>query len=258
MKKNYLHFVIVRALIGVLVGIIIFFSSVAYLKDVYYKAIELGIYRYEDTLRGYIRDYSDSDKSLEEKLFMKELAFDSAFDYLRIARIKEDGSYDTLCETDYDTIPVFVVGMGNYVVITKDTNLPDKPDRHIGTEDNTIVIDYRKCDEIWSIERDDPIISDTGAMIWFSGVANVGNYAFDKLTRAISSHAYTNICCDSYYMDDEHLYLGKVFECDSEYRRMPDGKTWDFTDKNDSSRYTINDGDDPAFQFVSGYKSLEI
>lgn len=112
MKKNYFHFVIIRALIGVLIGIIIVFSSVSYLKDVYYKSIELGLYQYEDMLKSYIREYSDSNKDLDQRLFMKQLAFDSAYDYLRIVRIKDDGSYDTLCETDYGEIPIFVVGMG--------------------------------------------------------------------------------------------------------------------------------------------------
>jgi hypothetical protein len=41
--------------------------------------------------------------------------FDSAYDYLRIVRIKDDGSYDTLCETDYGEIPIFVVGMGKWI-----------------------------------------------------------------------------------------------------------------------------------------------
>ena len=258
MKKNYFHFVIIRALIGVLIGIIIFFSSVSYLKDVYYRSIELGLYQYEDTLKSYIREYSDSNKDLDQRLFMKQLAFDSAYDYLRIVRIKDDGSYDTLCETDYGEIPIFVVGMAKWIVVTKE--LPDISNRQIGTEYNLTSIDYRKCDEIWGLDLSPSVISDSGTLIWFSRVANVGNYAFNKLYRAVLDRDYKSatICCDSYYLDEEYLHLGKVFQCDEEYRKRPDGKTWDFTDSNNASLYSKSINDDSEFPEFSGYQKLHI
>ena len=121
-KRNYFNFVFVKLLIGVLVGAAVFVSSFEYLKKLYNGTIEYGLSEYNRSIEDLIEVYESDGYSYAVR--ESERQFGEA-DYFRLVKIGAAGRFDTLYETRYDYIPVYV-GMNRiYIAVDPDTPLEE-------------------------------------------------------------------------------------------------------------------------------------
>ena len=246
-KRNYFNFVFVKLLIGVLVGAAVFVSSFEYLKKLYNGTIEYGLSEYNRSIEDLIEVYESDGYSYAVRESERQFG---AADYFRLVKIGAAGRFDTLYETRYDYIPVYV-GMNRiYIAVDPDTPLEeDKIDYYDEYDvDAKNVISYRKCDELIRIlNRQDTAILNSYELLYYSGAFRIGNDFFNALSLFNLYTRYSDISIESYYTDDEYLHPGKVVEkCDyveyviQDYKK-PFSKTWDFTDESKKDEYINSD-----------------
>ncbi|MBQ1738692.1 MAG: HAMP domain-containing histidine kinase, partial [Clostridiales bacterium] len=166
-------------------------------------------------------------------------------DYIKLARISEDGSIDTFFETDYNVIPV-EERMHHWYYVTDDPELLAEGKRieTIKPANEDWVIEYIKCDEIRKISDESN---------WNRELTNgwdlcavTDNYYADKLVCVSSEFCgalrYAQPDVKSYYYDEDGLHIGKVKESGADYifgDIFP--AKWDFTDPSKKDLYVTID-----------------
>ena len=249
MKKNYFSYVYKRVLVGVLLGIVVFVSSALYMKSLYYESIESGLRGIESALQYYTEQYSQAQMGKDE---IKDALGNYNVDYIRIMKVLDNGSYDTLFETDYNTI--HVNSGSNYVYyITEDEHLPAKDLMTVISEDDYTTVAYRKCDEIKEVVKDHvPEISSTAEIINQSGVFNIGNKVFKSASEFNLNSRSPVLVVETSYEDGEYLHLGKVYESNRKGEKLLFGKRWDYTEENKKDLYKDKMADNYIFVYGSG------
>lgn len=247
--KNFFHFLFVRLLVGVIIGIAIFCSSAAYLKKTYQKCIDQSFQDFYLICTSEVENYKAGICTKEELLAAQSL---NTADYLRIVKVNYDSSFEEIYETDYDTIPV--MNFGDTILVTKNDNMLGK---YIKLDDGH-VMEYRKCDKLWELqESQDKAIGNSYDLILSSGVFNIGNEVFQKIATYSFDMQYSDFRIDTYYVDFVNFYIGKVTGC----RNLKDffqtgekklfARKWDFTDPAYADRYFAPEGVESTRVFIS-------
>ena len=166
-------------------------------------------------------------------------------DYIRFAKVSDDGSIDTFFETDYNVIPV-EDHMHHWYYVTDDPELLAEGKRveTISPANEDWVIEYIKCDEVRKISEESN---------WNRELTNgwdlcamTDNYYADKLVCVSSEFCgalrYAQPDVKSYYYDEDGLHIGKVKESGADYifgDIFP--AKWDFTDPSKKDLYVTID-----------------
>ena len=235
-KKSYFSFLCGRLIAGLLIGVIVFAATAAYMRNVYDHSVRDG---FDEIGNKYIKMLEHFDKGEYDSTFIDIVTNLYASDYIKFARVSEDGSFETIYESDYDVIPVEMMNIHDWVYVTKDEELLalGKRTTNISGEDWTI--EYKKCDELWNVDRvTDYVLSNSWSTSSFSSAYSYGNDVFRISTELCGIYQYSLPRIKTFYVDGDTLHLGKVTEVNGYLEDRKGGKKWDFTDPANADRYT--------------------
>ena len=102
-RKSYFSFLVGRLLVGIVIGAVIFASFKTYLNFSYDEALikgyDFAFEKYEELLKSY-------DEGKLDETFIDIFSNLYTADYIKFAKVNEDGSFDTVFETDYNVVPL--------------------------------------------------------------------------------------------------------------------------------------------------------
>ena len=241
-RKNYFHFAAGRVITSLLIGAVLYTAVTMHLSSVYQSSLETG---FNDRVELYKKIITNYDEGRYGSVFMSIITNFYSADYIKLARIGEDGSIDTFFETDYNVIPV-EERMHHWYYVTDDPELLAEGKRveTISPANEDWVIEYIKCDEVRKISEESN---------WNRELTNgwdlcavTDNYYADKLVCVSSEFCgalrYAQPDVKSYYYDEDGLHIGKVKESGADYifgDIFP--AKWDFTDPSKKDLYVTID-----------------
>ena len=241
-RKKYFHFAAGRVITSLLIGAVLYTAVTMHLSSVYQSSLETG---FNDRVELYKKIITNYDEGRYGSVFMSIITNFYSADYIKLARIGEDGSIDTFFETDYNVIPV-EEKMHHWYYVTDDPELLAEGKRveTISPANEDWVIEYIKCDEVRKISEESN---------WNRELTNgwdlcavTDNYYADKLVCVSSEFCgalrYAQPDVKSYYYDEDGLHIGKVKESGADYifgDIFP--AKWDFTDPSKKDLYVTID-----------------
>ena len=241
-RKKYFHFAAGRVITSLLIGAVLYTAVTMHLSSVYQSSLETG---FNDRVELYKKIITNYDEGRYGSVFMSIITNFYSADYIKLARIGEDGSIDTFFETDYNVIPV-EERMHHWYYVTDDPELLAEGKRieTIKPANEDWVIEYIKCDEIRKIS--DESSWDRRLTNGWDLCAMTDSYYADKLVCVSSELCgalrYAQPDVKSYYFDEAGLHIGKVRESGVDYlfgKAFP--AKWDFTDPSKADLYKICD-----------------
>ena len=242
-KRGYGSFLLPRLIAGLLIAVMVFGITVLFLKERYDRAIVSGYSGYDKVIGRMLESY---DKGNVNDVFINMYWNFYHPDYMRLAKIEDDGSFSTVYETNYDIIPVSR-GIHDWIYVTHDEELLSEGSIYSKTRKTEFEINiyYRKCDELWDITSpEDHYFANTYDMLSLSEGYYGNMEIFMYLTEITGNVYYPQLSVFSYYVDDEYLHLGKVSEAYMGYGyERPFGKKWDFTDESKKDLYMYSESD---------------
>lgn len=242
-RKSFFSFLFPKLIAGLLVAAVLFGILLTVIDRAYGMALVSGWSKRQETYEKIVRNYAENKV---DATFIDIYTTLFSSDYFRIAEVKEDGSFETITETDYKSIPV-EKGIHEWYFITNDKDLLVKGKRTVKLNDREWTIEYKKCDEAWDIceKTDTKLINswDVAAMsdVYFS------NDLFTISLDLCGMYHFKRPLANSYYVDGDTLHLGKVVqtyvaaETDSSLNIF--AKKWDFTDPSKADRYIYADNE---------------
>lgn len=234
-KKSYFSFLCGKLIAGLLIGVIVFAATAAYMQGIYNISVRDGFDEVGEKYKKLVEYY---DEGVYDSTFIDIITNLYAADYVRFAKVGEDGSFETIFESDYDVIPVELNTVRRWVYITQNEELlaQEKRTTNISGEDWTI--EYKKCDEIWNIDRiTDTALSNSWNTTSFSSGYQYGNYLFRGSAELCGIYQYSLPSIRSYYIEGDTLHIGKIAEVDGYIEDRKGGKSWDFTDPANADKY---------------------
>ena len=241
-RKKYFHFAAGRVITSLLIGAVLYTAVTMHLSSVYQSSLATG---FNDRVELYKKIITNYDEGRYGSVFMSIITNFYSADYIKLARIGEDGSIDTFFETDYNVIPV-EERMHHWYYVTDDPELLAEGKRieTIKPANEDWVIEYIKCDEIRKIS--DESSWDRRLTNGWDLCAMTDSYYADKLVCVSSELCgalrYAQPDVKSYYFDEAGLHIGKVRESGVDYlfgKAFP--AKWDFTDPSKADLYKICD-----------------
>ena len=234
-KRNYISFLIGKLIAGLLIGAIIFGVSFVMLESMYDSAISMGFYDREEKYRQIIKSVNEKDLN---NLFIDIITTFYAADYIRFAKVNEDGSLENMFETNYDVIPV-EENMHHWYYVTNDKELLAKGKKTCHINDADWIIEYKKCDELWDIcnQSESRIINSWDLCAMTDGYySNLFLYPPVEFSGAMQ---YYQPLIKTFYVENATLHPGRVV-CGIGQTGVERGKKWDFTDKANADKYGAN------------------
>ena len=241
-RKKYFHFAAGRVIASLLIGAVLYTAVTMHLSSVYQSSLETG---FNDRVELYKKIITNYDEGRYGSVFMSIITNFYSADYIKLARIGEDGSIDTFFETDYNVIPV-EERMHHWYYVTDDPELLAEGKRieTIKPANEDWVIEYIKCDEVRRISEESSW--DRRLTNGWDLCAMTDSYYADKLVCVSSEFCgalrYAQPDVKSYYFDEAGLHIGKVRESGVDYlfgKAFP--AKWDFTDPSKADLYKICD-----------------
>ena len=241
-RKKYFHFAAGRVIASLLIGAVLYTAVTMHLSSVYQSSLVTG---FNDRVELYKKIITNYDEGRYGSVFMSIITNFYSADYIKFARIGEDGSIDTFFETDYNVIPV-EERMHHWYYVTDDPEMlaGGKRVETIKPANEDWVIEYIKCDEIRKIS--DESSWDRRLTNGWDICTMTDSYYADKLVCVSSELCgalrYAQPDVKSYYFDEAGLHIGKVRESGADYlfgKAFP--AKWDFTDPSKADLYKICD-----------------
>lgn len=238
MKRiNYFSFLLPRLVIALLIAAVVFSISQATLVHAYNSAIDSGWNRRRERYESLVRNYAEGKNG---DVFIDIVTNIFTADYYRFAEVKEDGSFNTIAESDYKSLPM-EDEMRHWYYVTNDKDLLAKGKRTEIIGNNEWTIEYKKCDEAWLFKD----YADTSVVNSWDLAAQSDLYFSNMLfTLALDYsgyYQYRSPVAQTFYAEGDTLHLGKVYESygiSYETGKVPFFvKKWDFTDASKADRY---------------------
>ena len=136
-KKSYFSFLCGKLIAGLLIGVIVFAATAAYMQGIYNISVRDGFDEVGEKYKKLVEYY---DEGVYDSTFIDIITNLYAADYVRFAKVGEDGSFETIYESGYDVIPVELNTVHKWVYVTKNEELlaQEKRTTNINGEDWTI------------------------------------------------------------------------------------------------------------------------
>ncbi len=236
-RKSYFSFLLPRLVIALLIAAVVFSISQATLVLAYNSAIDSGWNRRRERYESLVRNYAEGKNG---DVFIDIVTNFFTADYYRFAEVKEDGSFNTIAESDYKSLPM-EDEMRHWYYVTNDKDLLAKGKRTEIVGNNEWTIEYKKCDEAWLFKD----YADTSVVNSWDLAAQSDLYFSNMLfTLALDYsgyYQYRSPVAQTFYAEGDTLHLGKVYESygiSYETGKVPFFvKKWDFTDASKADRY---------------------
>lgn len=240
-RKKYFHFAIGRVIAGLIIGAVIFSVTAATFSNIYNDSVDSGYINRQDTYKKLIESYANG---RYDDTFLEIITNIYATDYIKFAKINDDGSIESVFETDYEVIPV-EDSLHHWYDITNDETLLEQGKKSITLNDSDWVIEYKKCDEVWQLGE---IVDTRYTNSWDLCAVDYGyggyysNPLFYFATELSGFLAYDQPVIKSHYVDGDTLHIGKVSQVGYEpFFSRPFAKKWDFTDSSKADLYVTVD-----------------
>ena len=239
-RKKYFHFAITRVIAGLVIGAIIFGITTVSISNLFSNMIDSG---FRDRTELYKKLIDNYDNGRYDETFLEIITNIYRADYLKFAKINEDGNIETIYETRYDVIPI-EDNIYSWLNVTNDEALLAQGQKTMHLNDKDWVIKYVKCDEAWQLTG---IMATDYTNCWDLCALSDGYYAnkmFYIATELSGYLTYGQPVIKSQYVDGDTLHIGKVSQVnyDPDFTR-PFSKKWDFTDQSKADLYTMVDAE---------------
>ena len=239
-RKNYFHFAISRVIAGLIIGAMIFGVTVASISNLFSTMVDNGFRDRADLYKKLLDNY---DNGRYDETFIEIITNLYRADYLKFAKINEDGNIETIYETRYDVIPV-EDNIYSWFNVTNDEALLAQGQKTLHLNDNDWVIKYVKSDEAWQLTGQ---LATDYTNSWDLCALAEGYYANELFCIATEFSGYLSYgqpVIHSHYVDGDTLHIGKVSQVIYEPNfSKPFGKKWDFTDQSKADLYTTVDAE---------------
>ena len=234
-RKNYFHFAVPRVLTGLVIGALIFGVLTTYFQRLYRYAIWAGFENRRDSYERILKSY---DEHRYNKTFIDIFTSLYTADYLRLAKVNEDGTFENITETDYEVIPI-EDEVRNWYFITNNQALLDKEKITDHVNDDNWTIQYKKCDEAQGlINICDQKMVNSWDIVEMSDDVYYSNWPFQLVTYVSGNYYFSQPCVKTYYVDGDTLHLGKVVKVRANYDMdIVYPVKWDFTDPDKADLY---------------------
>ncbi|MBQ6303317.1 MAG: HAMP domain-containing histidine kinase [Clostridiales bacterium] len=222
-RKKYFHFLIYRLLFGILTGVLIFGTIFAYLKDKYKTAINQGFERLTDQYERMI--YLHNQHQVDN-LYINIMCNFYQADYIRMARVRDDGAFVPIYESDYDIVPT-ELSVQRWLYLTKEENLLLLEQQETTTDMAAYSVVFKKCDDIWDVRyHPDSGLINAYQLVWMSDVFS--DKLFSVPAQFSEKRQKQELNIESAFTDDDQLYLGEVSTKADGFFGLVNGKEWDF------------------------------
>ena len=236
-RKSYFSFLLPRLVAGLLVAAVVFSISQGTIVHAYNSAIDSGWNRRRERYESLVRSYAEGKNG---DVFIDILTNIFTADYYRFAEVREDGSFNTIAESDYKSLPM-EDEMRHWYYVTNDKDLLAKGKRTEIISNNEWTIEYKKCDEAWRFKD----YADTSVVNSWDLAAqsdlHFSNMLFTLALDYSGYYQYRSPVAQTFYVEGDTLHLGKVYESygiSYETGKVPFFvKKWDFTDASKADRY---------------------
>lgn len=239
-RKNYFHFAISRVIAGLIIGAMIFGLTVVSISNLFSTMVDNGFRDRADLYKKLLDNY---DNGRYDETFIEIITNLYRADYLKFAKINEDGNIETIYETRYDVIPV-EDNIYSWFNVTNDEALLAQGQKTLHLNDNDWVIKYVKSDEAWQLTGQ---LATDYTNSWDLCALAEGYYANELFCIATEFSGYLSYgqpVIHSHYVDGDTLHIGKVSQVIYEPNfSKPFGKKWDFTDQSKADLYTTVDAE---------------
>ena len=234
-RKGYFSFLFPRFAAALIVGAIIFGITYLSLSSCYETALDAGINNRKDVYAKMLKNY---DKGSYDTTFIDIVCNLYSADYLRFARINDDGSFETITETDYNIVPV-EDGLHHWYYITKDEELLGKGKRTVRVNDSDWTIEYKKCDEAWELcKYADTKINNSYDLTALSGYVYSADRFYLLSNELCGMLQFFEPAAITYYVEGDTVHLGKIYgSAIVKNSQFKIGKQWDLTDKSKADLY---------------------
>lgn len=237
-RKNYFHFAISRVIAGLIIGAMIFGLAVVSISNLFSTMVDNG---FRDRAEVYKKLLDNYDNGRYDETFIEILTNIYRADYLKFAKINEDGNIETIYETRYDVIPV-EDNIYSWFNVTNDEALLAQGQKTLHLNDNDWVIKYVKSDEAWQLTG---LMATDYTNSWDLCALAEGYYAnklFCVATEFSGYAKYRQPLVKTHYVEDGTLHIGKVDQTGyAPWQDRPFGKKWDFTDQSKADKYITVD-----------------
>ena len=240
-KRSYFSFAIGRVITGLIIGAALFSSFKIFLRNTYNAAVEDG---FDDIFRKYKDMVTKYDAGELGVTFIDILSNIYSSDYIRLARINEDGSFETFFETDYDVVPVYRT-IRDWVYLTDDEDLLAMGKRTETIKDADWTIYYKTSEEkdrinYMDASHDRYFDNSWNAASFYSTSFYDSQSVFRFSVDASGTLQYRIPCIVSSYEDGDSFHIGKVNVYDVYNNKVHSGQSWDFTDPSKTYLYNSN------------------
>ncbi len=249
-RKSYFSFAIGRVIMGIIIGAVLFASFKIYLRNTYDAAVDEG---FDDIFGKYKDMVTKYDAGGIDVTFIDILSNLYTSDYMRLAKINRDGSFDIFFETDYDVVPV-ERNVRDWIYLTDDEDLLAMGKRTDTINDSDWTIYYKTSEEIGRFGYTDASSSRyfdnswNAASLYYSSFYN-SQLVFRASVDASGELQYRIPCIESYYEDGDSFHIGKAGIYDAHMNKVPSGQSWDFTDPSKSYLYNSKTLDEIDWPF---------
>ncbi len=245
-RKRYIDYLFPRAVSALIIAAIIYGITYINFGISYDAAINAGMRNRKDTYAKILKGY---DEGRYDTTFVKIFSNLYQADYLRFAKVNDDGSFETLVETDYDVIPL-ETSMRHWYFVTNDKELLAKGKETSNVRGTEWTIEYKKCEEAWKVcEVQNTRINNSFDLTAFSGDMYYASRSFFLANEMCGAVQFFQPSVLSYYVDGDTVHLGKVSSAVAgSFSEHSFGRKWDFTDPAKTGRYLTVEKD--------GYESM--
>ena len=122
-RKGYISFLFPKLIASLLAAVVLLGILQVTLDRNYYSALYSGLNSRRERYESIVRNYAEGRTS---DTFVDIITTLFASDYFRLAEVQEDGSFKTISETDYTSIPI-EESIDHWYFVTNDMNSLSKP-----------------------------------------------------------------------------------------------------------------------------------
>lgn len=229
-KKSFFNFALVRIIACLIAALIIYLTTFTYLQESYNSAINGGYDYFADKYNSLMVSYHDGEIGEE---FIKIITNFYNSEYIKLAKVNEDGSFATIFETDYDIVPV-ENNMHYWYYATDDDELLSIGETTSKTKGGEWKIKYIRSKEAKEVAYDPE-------NYYFGETWNqiidydLNSTLMGKITDIIGNCNYDYYIVKTCYEDESGLHLGRVDKATNFSMRSSLYK--DYTDPDKASLY---------------------
>ena len=229
-KRSFFSFAVTRVVICLIAAAILFLATVIYLDNDYREAVAGGYDYFNDRYNKLLLSYNNGE--IDEGFISIITQFYNS-DYLKFAKVKEDGSFETIFETDYDIVPI-EENMQKWYFATEKDELISLGERTSVTKSGEWNIKYVRSEEAKeaSYDPENYYLGETWNLIFDY---DLNSSLMGKITDFIGNCNYDYYIVKTCYEDEAGLHLGRIEKATNFSMRSSIYK--DYTDPDKSSLY---------------------